>query len=150
MLVSEIPSNLRLDMSGDRRGVMVVDSDLYKIADRVREIHPSLMIVYHDGHPEPFTIMEQCEDGVSRFVARYEELDQRILDDLRYMLSVPLDERIKIAEREIDAKNAALEAIDGATMDWLASEMRRDLVKGGFSTPIGFTSYPLHQKRKPA
>jgi hypothetical protein len=94
--------------------------------------------------------MEQCEDGVIRFVARYAELDQRILDDLRYMLSVPFDERLKKVEREIDTKNAALEAIDEDTLDWLASEMRRDLVKSGFSTPIGFTSYPLHQKKKKA
>jgi hypothetical protein len=148
MLVSEIPSNLRIDMSGDRRGVMVVDSDLYKIADRIKEIDPNLYIVFHEKHPQPFTIMENCKDGVSRFVARYEELDQRILDDLRYMLSVPFDERLKRVEREIDAKNAALEAIDDETLDWLASEMRRDLVKSGFSTPIGFTSYPLAKKKK--
>jgi hypothetical protein len=147
MLVTELPSNLRVDMSGDRRNVMVVDSDLYKIADRVREIDPRLMIVYHDGHPEPFTIMEQCEDGVTRFVARYAELDQRILDDLRYMLRVPFDERLKRVEREIDAKNAALEAMDEETLDWIATEMRRDLVKTGFSDPIGFKNFPIKKPK---
>lgn len=148
MLVSEIPSNLRIDMSGNRRGIMVVDSDLYKIADRIKEIDPRLMIVYHDGHPEPFTIMEQCEDGVTRFVARYAELDQRILEDLRYMLHVPFEKRLAIVEREIDEKNAALEAIDEETLDWIATEMRRDLVRTGFSDPIGFKNFPLHKKKK--
>jgi hypothetical protein len=150
MLVTEMPSNLRLDMSGDRRGVTVVDSDLYKIADRVKEIDPRLMIVYHDGHPEPFTVMEQCADGVTRFVARYAELDQRILEDLRYMASVPFDERIKITERKIDAANAALEAMDEETMDWLAVEMRRELIKAGLSDPIGQTYYGYNSKRKKA
>lgn len=142
-----MPENLRLDMSGNTQAVSIVDSDLYNIAARVKEIDPSLVIVFHEGHPQPFTIMENCADGVTRFVARYAELDQRILDDLRYMLRVPFDERLKKVEREIDAKNAALEAIDEETLDWLASEMRRDLVRTGFSTPIGSTNYPLKKPK---
>lgn len=147
MLVTEMPSNLRLDMSGNRQKVMMVDSDLYNIAERVKEIDPNLYIVFHEDHPQPFTIMEDCKDGVCRFVARYEELDQRILDDLRYMLSVPFDERLRVVERRIDKANADLEKPDEEIMDWLATEMRRDLVKSGFSTPIGFTSYPLKKPK---
>lgn len=147
MLVTGVPENMRIDMSGNRQAVSIVDSDLYNIAERVKEIDPSLVIVFHEDHPEPFTVMEHCADGVTRFVKRYKVLDQRVLDDLRYMLSVPFDERLKIVERQIDRDNASLEAIDDETLDWLASEMRRDLVKTGFSDPIGFTSYPLKKPR---
>lgn len=134
-------------MSGDRTAVSIVDGDLYNIAQRIKEIDPNLMIVFHDGHPEPFTIMENCADGVTRFVKRYAELDQRILDDLRYMLRVPFDERLKIADRQIQRANDALERPDDDVVDWLASEMRRDLVRTGFSDPIGFTNYPLKKPK---
>lgn len=147
MLVTSVPENMRLDMSGDRQAVSIVDSDLFNIADRIKEIDPNLVIVFHENHPEPFTVMENCADGVTRFVKRYKTLDQRVLEDLRYMLSVPFDERLKIVERQIDRDNAALEAIDEETLDWLASEMRRDLVKTGFSDPIGFRNYPLKKPK---
>ena len=147
MIVTEMPSNLRLDMSGNRQKVMMVDSDLYNVAERIKEIDPNLYVVFHEDHPQPFTVMENCHDGVSRFVSRYEELDQRILDDLRYMLSVPFDQRMKTAQARIDKANADLEKPDEEILDWLTTEMRRELVKSGLSTPIGFTSYAL-KKRK--
>ena len=131
MLVTPIPTNLRLDMSGDRHTSAVVGSDLYGIAERVRELDPNLMIVFHEDREEPFTVMENCKDGVVRFVARYKELDSRIIDDLRYMLNVPFEERLKKVEREIDKANADLEKPDDEVLDWLASEMRRDMKKYG-------------------
>ena len=45
MLVSSIPSNLRLDVSGDQKAMMMVDSDLYNIAERIKEIDPNLYIL---------------------------------------------------------------------------------------------------------
>ena len=147
MIVTEMPSNLRLDMSGNRQKVKMVDSDLYRITERIAEIDPNLYVVFHEDHPQPFTVMEDCKDGVCRFVARYAELDQRILEDLRYMLSVPFDDRMKIAQKKIDKANADLEKPDEEVLDWLATEVRRELIKSGLSTPIGFTSYAL-KKRK--
>jgi len=133
MLVSSIPSNLKLDVSGDQTAMMMVDSDLYNIAERIKEIDPNLYIVYHEKHEKPFTVMENCTDGVTRFVARYEELDSRVLDHLRYIASVPFDERLKKAEAEVDAAAAAYESIDEETLDWLAFEMRKDLRKYGIT-----------------
>lgn len=77
--------------------------------------------------------MEEGADGVTRFVKRYKELDQRVLDDLRYMQSVPFDERLKMADAEIKKNNDALEGIDEDMLDWIATEMRRELIKSGLS-----------------
>ena len=118
-------------MSGDRDSSAVVGSDLYGIAERVKELDPNLMIVFHEDREEPFTVMENCKDGVIRFVARYKELDYRIIDDLRYMLNVPFEERLKKVEREIDRANTDLEKPDDEVLEWLASEMRRDMKKYG-------------------
>jgi len=148
VIVTEMPSNLRLDMSGNRQKVMMVDSDLYRITERIAEIDPNLYVVFHEDHPKPFTIMENCHDGVSRFVARYEELDQRILEDLRFMCSVPFDERMKAAQKQIDKSNADLEKPNEEIMDWLTTEVRRELVKSGLSSPIGFTSYALKKGKR--
>lgn len=150
MLVAGIPDNMRLDVSGDQKKMAMVDSDLWNIADRIKEIDPNLIIIFHEGAKEPFVIMENGPDGVSRFVARYAELDQRILEDLRYMAHIPFDERLKKVEREIDAKNAALEAQDPEVMEWLASEMRRELKKANMIDPVGETFYGFNPKRKKA
>lgn len=148
MLVTAVPDNLRLDVSGNKPAL--IESDLWNIAERIKEIDPSLIVVFHEGHKEPFTIMEQCADGVTRFVARYAELDQRILEDLRYMARVPFDERMKIVERKIDKANAELEGTDPEVMDWLATEMRRELKKAGMIDPVGETFYGFNPKRKKA
>lgn len=135
MLVTAVPDNMRLDVSGEKPAL--IESDLWNIAERIKEIDPNLVVVFHEGHSEPFTVMEQCRDGVTRFVARYKELDQRILEDLRFMQSIPFSERIQAVERKIDAANDALERPDEEVMDWLATEMRREMKKANMIDPIG-------------
>lgn len=150
MLVAGIPDNMRLDVSGDQNKMAMVDSDLWNIAERVKEIDPNLMIIFHADAKEPFVVMENGPDGVSRFVARYAELDQRILEDLRYMARIPFDERMKKIEREIDKRNEALEKPDEEVMDWLATEMRREMKKANMIDPVGETFYGFNPKRKKA
>lgn len=86
-----------------------VDQDVLGIVQRVKEIDPNLSIILHENHRHPFVVMEQCVDGSCRMVSRYAALDARILDDLRYMLSVPFDKRFEALTRRIDAENEAQE-----------------------------------------
>jgi hypothetical protein len=78
-----------------------IPGDLYLIADRIHEFDSSLYVAYHEDHVEKgqYVVMEQCADGVDRFVTRVKQLDARIIEKLRYMQSVPFEKRFAEAER---------------------------------------------------
>src|SRR5690606_24816068 len=85
----------------------VLTSDLYDICRRVAELDPSLFVVAlasDDPRPYRWIIMERCRDGVDRMALRVREgeLDGRVIDRLREILAVPLDERVRRLERELD------------------------------------------------
>jgi hypothetical protein len=84
-----------------------VEGDVYNVVARMKQIDPNLYVVLHEGHTYPWVVMEHCRDGEVRMVKRYAELSPAILDDLRYMLAVPFQERIDIMQREADAHNDA-------------------------------------------
>lgn len=96
------PDNLR-----GRFGQMV-ESDVYMIADRVREIDPSLFIYATDqpGVAKKYAICEHCVDGVERLVFATDELDARVLTHLQYLLRVPFEHRFAEAERIADQNEA--------------------------------------------
>ena len=50
---------------------------------------------------------------------------------MQYILKVPFEERLKKVEKEIDEANALYEKPDEEILDWLATEMRRDMLKYG-------------------
>lgn len=109
-LALPIPDNLRIP---DGRGrTHLVESDVYNICERMREIDRSLFLWVLDppitfaGMTYNFSVTELCEDGQMRLVKRFEELDARILKDLEYMLHVPFEQRIKVAEK-IEEEHAA-------------------------------------------
>lgn len=107
------PSNLHLAESDQ---VRMVTSDMYQIADRIREISDKLYIVEVERKTKEstkfgFIIMENCDDGVQRLVFRATKdgfqaktgaggLDARVLERLRYLMSVGLHERVEICERD--------------------------------------------------
>lgn len=91
------PTNLRV-----RNKAIVLESDVYNICDRIKELEPSLYIVLDEDRDKPFVIMQTCWDGVDRFLKDYEVLDPRVLKDIEYMLGVPFEERVKRLEREND------------------------------------------------
>ena len=128
MLVTQLPEGLKL--ANDSKMVFV-ESDLYGIVERLQQIDPNLYVVFHEKNEKPFTVMERCADGVMRFVARYEELDARVIEHMQYLLKVPFEERLKKVEKEIDEANALYEKPDEEILDWLATEMRRDMLKYG-------------------
>lgn len=92
------PSNLILP-EGAR--VELVEADLYNICNRIREElehGERLFVILQEDHPKPWVVMEHADDGTDMMVLRAEELDGRIIADLRYMLSVPLSKRLDAIE----------------------------------------------------
>lgn len=96
------PDNLRY--SGNAK-MQLVESDVYNVCNRIKEIDPNLFVVLHEGHAEPFVVVEKCVDGEERLVKRYAELTPQILTDLRRMLSIPWEQRWKALAAEVDKHN---------------------------------------------
>jgi hypothetical protein len=107
------PTNLHLNSETDK--ARHVTADMYHIAERIGEINPNLFILEleretQEGSKFGFAIMEHCQDGVDRLVFRAAKagtkekdgigLDGRVLERLRYIMSVPLHERIAICDRD--------------------------------------------------
>lgn len=133
------PSNLHL---GAGVSAEYVDGDVFNICQRLKEKHPKLYIVaLDDGSRHCFAVMESCLDGEERLVKKYAELDQRMLADVDYMMSVPLKTRIAIIDRENakweeEWKEAQLEKL----YDEMGGQMWHDLEACGFiQRPV---SYP--------
>lgn len=98
LAVAGRPTNLRLPPEA---AAMAVESDMYAICERVREISPRLFIVLiADSRSHAYAIMEQCEDGVDRLIFRVKELDGRVLNRLREILAMPLQERLAKLEKD--------------------------------------------------
>lgn len=97
LAVGTVPANLVLPPG---TLPVPVNSDMYRICDRIREIDESLYIVLLEGQKYPYAIMENCKDGTSRLVFKVYELDARVLDKLRRLMSMPLHYRIKKLEQE--------------------------------------------------
>lgn len=107
------PSNLHLNPNTDK--ARLVTADMFQIAERIREISDKLYIVELERETEEgtafgFAIMEDCEDGMQRLVFRASQvgmeskqgigLDGRVLERLRYIMSVPLHQRIAICDKD--------------------------------------------------
>ena len=120
------PSNMRIAGAPNAK-LRVVESDVYNVCARIKEIDPRLEVVLHEDHPEPWVVMEHCTDGVTRMVKRFPQLDASILDDLRYMLHVPFEERRRVVEAQIEKDNAEFDRVDEEKMERMAWDMRRAL-----------------------
>lgn len=131
------PSNLRLPEGAKGQ---LIDSDLYNICDRVKEIDPNLFIVVlSDDKTHSFAIMEACKDGVDRLVYKVRELDGRVLDKLRYLAAKPLNERLEQLEKEeYRLKEQEHEAEMERLYYELGEPMKHQLVKDGFADRRSF------------
>lgn len=137
-LIAPRPSNLTVPNS---RAYTAVESDLYGICSRIKEIDPNLRVVLHEGHPEPWVVVERGADGEERFVARYAELDARVLERLRYMLAVPFETRLQKLEKDIEANNSQIGKLTEEQLDKLAYDMQKALVESNISDPVWGRSY---------
>jgi hypothetical protein len=133
------PANLRLGRL--RHGQVITDSGVYGICERIKEFDPTLYVVLQEGDDRPWVVMEETHTGECRFVARYAELDGRILEHLRYIKNVPFAERFKKLEAQIEAENAELGKPDEESMDYLAWEMQKALIESGMSDPKWVKSF---------
>lgn len=79
----------------------VVESDLYDIGRRIQEMHPSVYVLQMDDQDTAaWAVMENCDDGFQRLVFKTQELDQRVLEKLAWIMHVPFEKRLEAAERE--------------------------------------------------
>lgn len=95
------PSNLSLPPGNTAR---FVDSDLYNICERIKQVSPRLQVVLlEDGRgSHTWAIMENCEDGVLRLVKKYRELDGRVITDMQRLLALPFEQRLEQALEEAE------------------------------------------------
>ena len=124
-----------------------VESDVYNICMRVQELDPNLRIVLHENHPKPWVVMERGPDGEERFVSRYEELDARIIENLRYMQAVPLEKRIDELQRQADAENAKHGMMSEERFEKFAYDFQKALVDSNMSNPVWGRSYRNTNKK---
>ena len=91
------PTNLVL---GDTMKAAYVDGDVFNICERVKEISPDLYIVLLEKDDKfAYAVMEHCVDGVERLVFKVKELDNRVCEKLRRLMSIPLNERVAEIEK---------------------------------------------------
>ncbi len=145
-LILNKPTNVRL-RDGDR--LSVVSSDVYKIAERVKEIDPNLRIILHEGHEKPWVVTEIGRDGVEYFVSRYEELGAHILEHLQYMRAVPLEKRVERLAREADAENARMGQLSGERMEEFQYDFHKAMRDSNMIMPHWGKSFrPVKHKKK--
>lgn len=99
------PTNLSLPPG---TGVAYVDSDVFDICNRVKEVDPNLKVVVYEGQEDKYThgIVEDTRDGIKLVFKigpaskETPELDGRVIRKLVRLQSVPLNERLKLIEKE--------------------------------------------------
>lgn len=113
------PTNLHLvPYQKDENGLPIitkarlVTSDIFDICNRIGEISPRLYILELErqsveGNKFGYALMEHCPD-MDRLVMRVakDKLDARLLDKLRYIMSLDLETRIKKCDRERESWEA--------------------------------------------
>lgn len=126
---SAAPNNLQFQGKAH-----IIDSDVFNICERVKELSPRLHIIVADP-PRPdgknFIIMEESKPGDWMCVARYEALDGRIIEDLQRMSAIPLKDRLAQIEKEEkkheeDSADEALEELYERMGGPMWSQLERD------------------------
>lgn len=135
------PSNLHLKASIKAR---YISGDLYDICGRMNEIDQRLFVVELDDEDTDrcaYAIMEHCDDGIERLVFRVPELDGRVLERLRKIMAMDLQDRIKMLEKdEYKWEQEREDNMHEKLYEELGRPMLTELAKCGFiDRPI---SYP--------
>lgn len=118
-----------------------VTSDVFNIAERVKQIDERLRIALLPNQDRPWAVFEVGPDGVERLVKKYERLDASVLEDLRYMLAVPFEQRLELVTREIDRANESHGGFSGEKFERFAFEFDKAARKSGISDPVWSRSY---------
>jgi len=136
LIVPGMPDNFRLPHSV--RGARMVESDVFDICKRIKELDTHLYVVYQEGHDEPFVVMESCTDFTERMVKRYKTLEAHIITDLQRMLRIPFEQRIAKKMAEIDAENEAAENayVESEQTERIIHDMRKALRDSNLADPV--------------
>lgn len=128
------PNNLHY---GSNVKASLVESDVYNICERLREIDPSLFIIaLTEGDKSAFVVMERCQDGVERLVAKFKKLDQRVLEKCERLKAIPFEQRFKVIEEQIDQEEQEQrEAELDELYEKVGAPMLRDLERTNFIDP---------------
>lgn len=111
IVLDGVPTNIRLP-EGSR--ATHVESDLYNIAERLREIDPNyrLTLLEHADGRAVWSVNELTRDGKEALIFRVgpgceiDELDARVISKVQYLRAVPVHERLAKIEREVAQEKA--------------------------------------------
>lgn len=136
-----------------------VTSDVYRIAERIREevdggdrlhiesIDPP---IHWQGREYNFAVVEDTDVG-SRLVMRVKELDARIITALQRMIRIPFSERFEQAEKLADAWEAEeKERQLDQLYERMGGNMRIQLERCGFTDPWGPKYAPMNRAARRA
>ena len=148
--LTPIPDNIRIGWGADFTRPKLVESDVFNVCERIKEIDPRLFVVLQEEHPtHKWVIMENCVDGECRMVKRYENLTPAILEDLRYMLAVPFAERLKILDRDVEESNAlAARFMSPEDQEQFVYNFQKGLVDCNFVDPKWSKNMPLKPRKQ--
>lgn len=140
-LVTPRPSNLVM------KDPVPVESDVYNICNRIKELDSNLRVVLHEGHEKPWVVVERGPDNEERFVARYEELDARIIEHLRYIQAVPFEDRVRKLDKEVEEANARHGMMSDERFEEFAHDFHKALVESNLADPVWMKSYRNTNKK---
>lgn len=131
---SAAPNNLRF--SSNVRASLV-ESDVYNICERIREVDPSLFLVLLEQDDKAaYAVMETCRDGTDRLVCKVQELDARIVEKVERLKSIPFEVRFKAIEEQIDREEAEQRELEKEELyETLGAPMLSQLEHDGFIEP---------------
>jgi len=148
----EVPLNpdlIKVPNRSKRGRMIMVQGDVQNIAGKLKEIHPHLMLVLHEDHPEPWCVMQ--DDGDSRYlVSRYAELDDRIVEEMRRVVNVDPAARWRETLKRIDEENAKKDQFNPETEEFerMAFEFKKALKDSGLE-PLANVSTPVRKNGRP-
>lgn len=119
---------------------------MYSLCERIKDISPDLYINGFVNPEFPWIVVERCKDGQDRVVCKVKELDSRLLDYLRKLMSVPLNERLKLIEKnEYELERKQHEDQLDELYERVGRPMWTQLEHDGFiNRPV---SYPKRRKK---
>lgn len=158
------PTNLHLvPYQLDENGIPIITKaslvthDMWMICERVKEISPNLYLLEllrtsREAEKFGYALMEHCPD-MDRLIMRVtkDNLDGRLLEKLRYIMSVDLHERIKICDRIRD-KEEADQAENNSEAMWetMGGPMQIQLEHDGFIDSRGVSYRKLNRTARRA
>lgn len=150
LIINGVPSNIRLPQ-GSR--ATHVESDLHDIAARLLDLGPprlSLELLEHVDGAAVWAVCETSLDNIESLVFRVgpgchiDALDGRVIERVQFLRAVPVSERLKIIEADIDRERERRhQDASEALYEKLGAPMYANLAR------LGFTGAPRVENIRP-